>query len=285
MALTREGNNLVVADAVCEHVWGEPRRHVDVDNTATATFTCTKCGESQTVDANVDIDYVEPGCETTGSETVVASVNFNGVDYLMRGETTVIPAQGHDWGEWVVTKQPAEGVKGEETRTCNRCGETETRDIPALAHVHEDDKSFETPVTSALTEWTEGSYYLSEDVTASRAINVSGHVQLCLNGHTLALGAYTINVQPGAVLDIHDCGETGLIKTNAANNLKALTVSGGTVNVYGGTIEAVNTNGSGLIAIEPDQLCRLQRLRRRGPCHQLRYQGNRQYGQCVRRCG
>ena len=35
----------------------------------------------------------------------------------------VIPAPGHDWGEWVTNE-----AGDEETRTCNRCSETETRD-------------------------------------------------------------------------------------------------------------------------------------------------------------
>ena len=47
--------------------------------------------------------------------------------------TETIPALGHDWGEWKVTKEAGPGVKGEETRVCARdASHIETRPIPAL---------------------------------------------------------------------------------------------------------------------------------------------------------
>ena len=45
----------------------------------------------------------------------------------------VIPALGHDWSGWVVTTPATADAEGEETRTCARCGETETRSIPKTA--------------------------------------------------------------------------------------------------------------------------------------------------------
>ena len=44
-------------------------------------------------------------------------------------------ALGHNFGEWTVTKPAEQGVKGEEQRTCSRCGDIETREIPALPYV------------------------------------------------------------------------------------------------------------------------------------------------------
>ncbi len=48
-------------------------------------------------------------------------------------ETREIPALGHSFGEWTVTKEATCTEKGVETRSC-ACGETETREIPALGH-------------------------------------------------------------------------------------------------------------------------------------------------------
>ena len=42
----------------------------------------------------------------------------------------------HSFGEWTVTKEASCTEKGEETRSCE-CGETETREIPALGHTEE----------------------------------------------------------------------------------------------------------------------------------------------------
>ena len=46
----------------------------------------------------------------------------------------VVEALGHDWGEWEVTTEPTCTEPGEETHTCSRCGETETREIEPLGH-------------------------------------------------------------------------------------------------------------------------------------------------------
>ena len=46
-----------------------------------------------------------------------------------------VPATGHSFGEWTVSKEATRKEAGEETRTC-ACGETETRQIPALGGVN-----------------------------------------------------------------------------------------------------------------------------------------------------
>ena len=46
---------------------------------------------------------------------------------------TTIPALGHSWGDWVVTKAAITTAEGIETRTCGRCGVKETRALPKIA--------------------------------------------------------------------------------------------------------------------------------------------------------
>ena len=41
-------------------------------------------------------------------------------------------ALGHSFGEWKETKAPTAEEVGEQTRTCDRCGKTETKEIPKL---------------------------------------------------------------------------------------------------------------------------------------------------------
>ena len=40
----------------------------------------------------------------------------------------------HNWGDWEVTKEPAFTEKGEETRTCSGCGQTESREIDKVTY-------------------------------------------------------------------------------------------------------------------------------------------------------
>lgn len=86
---------------------------------------------------------VSPTCDTPGSKTI---------DCRDCGTwTETIPALGHDWGEWTVSKQPTYTEAGEETRVCKRdASHTETRAIPAMTcdHTkgnHEDESRYVAP--------------------------------------------------------------------------------------------------------------------------------------------
>ena len=46
------------------------------------------------------------------------------------------PALGHEWGEWEETTSATETEEGVKTRTCSRCGASETISIPVLNHEH-----------------------------------------------------------------------------------------------------------------------------------------------------
>ncbi|MBR3559910.1 MAG: S-layer homology domain-containing protein [Oscillospiraceae bacterium] len=99
---------------------------------------------------------------------------------------TVVPARGHSFGEWVVTKPAQAGVKGEETRTCSVCGETESREIAALP---------DTPDTPAHEH--KFTYTLSE--TKDTIIAVCENEGCTLTGNlTVSIAAPALTVYGGA---------------------------------------------------------------------------------------
>ena len=59
-----------------------------------------------------------------------------GIGYDYNEVTSPVRVLGHDWGDWVVITQPTQDEAGVKTRTCNRCGHTETEEIPAGTHIH-----------------------------------------------------------------------------------------------------------------------------------------------------
>ena len=82
-----------------------------------------------------------------------------------------------------------------------------------------------------------GSYYLNSDVSTYQGITINYDVTLCLNGHTLNMGANTLTVNSGATLTICDCGGVGTITgTESYINLNVISVEGGTLNLESGTI-------------------------------------------------
>lgn len=113
-----------------------------------------------------------------------------------------------------------------------------------------------------------GNYYLAEDITLEGSINISGDVNICLDGHTISTNKYCYGVFHFAdyKLTVCDCENKGKIlvantgdmksvavqisKSNASFDLYGGTISGGYVGVstnvpvrlYGGTITG-NTRG------------------------------------------
>ena len=71
-----------------------------------------------------------PTCTEPG-ETIHTAWFINPA-FLPQAKTVDAAPLGHDWGAWTVTKEAAQGEEGTETRTCGRCGATETRAIPKV---------------------------------------------------------------------------------------------------------------------------------------------------------
>ncbi|MBQ7874504.1 MAG: hypothetical protein IJ306_05015 [Oscillospiraceae bacterium] len=137
----------VEIDYVHEHEWGdwkvtaEPGCTTGGQETRYCICYNGTCDEFETRETEaaghtpgeaVVENEVAPSCETEGSyDTVVYCAVCK--EELSR-ETTTVPATGHTWGDWVVTKEGSCEEYGEETRTCAICGETETRATEQLGH-------------------------------------------------------------------------------------------------------------------------------------------------------
>ena len=84
-------------------------------------------------------------------------------------------------------------------------------EAPVLPHAH-NDITFEAWESTTSLPDSEGSYYLTADVTISSSWNVpSGTTNLCLNGFGITMTGYdqsVIKVGSGATLNVYDCGET-----------------------------------------------------------------------------
>ena len=87
-------------------------------------------------------------CTNKKLVTVPAQCEVNGMSYYICtecgkqiGDATIIPATGHSWGEWQVTKDATATTEGSRERECAACGKKETEIIPILAQTAKDDKS------------------------------------------------------------------------------------------------------------------------------------------------
>ena len=70
---------------------------------------------------------------------------------------TELPANGHSFGDWTVSKEATVEAEGEEKRVCSGCGEEETRTIDKLEPQPTETKPAETkPAETKPTESTTG---------------------------------------------------------------------------------------------------------------------------------
>ena len=120
------------------HSWGEPEWTWNEDyDEAEAKFTCTVCGEVQTLPAELTIQTIMPDCVTPGEIKTTASVLFEEVTYT-DVYTLVMAPLGHD----PVTVEAVAPTCTEPGRTagsvCSRCGAVLEgfEEIPAAGHAY-----------------------------------------------------------------------------------------------------------------------------------------------------
>ena len=117
------------------------------------------------------------------------------------------------------------------------CGETGcTSHTGTIKHIADNSLNLIEDITENGATLTGGSYYLSGDLEVNDAgeLNVSGNVNICLNGHTLET---IIIPKEGAVLNICDCDSNGKgTITNPIGHTIFFKYKDAVVNVYGGTL-------------------------------------------------
>ncbi|MDM8323621.1 hypothetical protein QUW48_08795 [Bifidobacterium pullorum] len=107
-----------------KHQWGEPAWTWSEDGkTATATFTCAECDETQNVKATVTPTVTtDPTCTGNGTTTYTATATLDGKDYTATKDVADIPATGHEL-TGVAAKAPTCTEDGYEAYwKCERCG-------------------------------------------------------------------------------------------------------------------------------------------------------------------
>ena len=104
-------------------------------------YRCTKSGEedyTDNVNAKFTVSLIQSAsCTMPGITNFIAGVtpeeSRTGEALYKSKVVNNLPAVlGHNWGPWTLTKKATADSKGEEKRTCSRCGEEEVREISKL---------------------------------------------------------------------------------------------------------------------------------------------------------
>lgn len=128
---TEAGNNAYYYCPDCEKYFKDKD-----GKTETSVNAETIPAKGHTPGAAVRENEIAAGCETKGSYDEV--VYCTDCEEEISRNSKEIPATGHDWGEWIVTKEATETEEGSKTHTCkNDPTHTETVPIPVIPHVHD----------------------------------------------------------------------------------------------------------------------------------------------------
>ena len=123
----------------------------------------------------VEDDEVKATCTEAGKTSGSHCSKCDSIIVAQR----LIPAKGHDWSEWEVTKEPTETAVGSKTRTCkNDDNHKDTVEIPKLEHVCKINESLAVITKKATcTEAGEKQNYCAcgEAVGAPVVIPATGH--------------------------------------------------------------------------------------------------------------
>lgn len=165
----------VVTGEALGHDYTAEWKWTDDYSTASVTVTCTVCGDTKTVDAEVVKEATAPTCTEAGKNVYTATAvveNVNGNDTVTDTKTVDVPALGHAygepvWGEWTakeeggytitatftcandashVETETVDGVPGKTDATCTEAGST-----TYTASVEFEGKTYDLPADKALT--------------------------------------------------------------------------------------------------------------------------------------
>ncbi|MDD6021491.1 MAG: InlB B-repeat-containing protein [Oscillospiraceae bacterium] len=141
------------SDTVSVPATGHSYKVEKTDATCTATgsikYTCTKCGETHTDTLPMIQHDMQAGTKVAATCTSAAYTPYTckncSHSYNVYDDTQ--PAIGHSWGAWTVTKEATNTANGTLSRTCSKCGATETATIPKGGHTFSTTPTEETPAT------------------------------------------------------------------------------------------------------------------------------------------
>ena len=110
----------------------------DCENDGYIEKTCKNgCGHTETIvdpkwGHNYEAVVTAPTCEESGFTTYTCKYSDCGHTYT----ADEVPATGHDWSDWITSKNPTCEEAGEQYRTCSvsTCGKKEESVIPATGH-------------------------------------------------------------------------------------------------------------------------------------------------------
>lgn len=224
-----------------EFIWAEDYSSCE------AVFICVNNDDTQEVDCTISSETSEAKCEIDGEASYVATAEFESNTYTDT-KVEVLPALGHEYGEWYEVTRATYESEGEKRRDCIRNDAFETDVIPRLSKLvvayngnggtperTSDEKNYNQPygdLSSAskkgytLTGWTYNDGINILDITSESIVSVQGDHTLDAKWSPIQYGIVFNNTGTSGEMSeldaIYDVEYT--LPNNAFSNNKVLTL-------------------------------------------------------------
>ena len=112
-------------------------------------IVCANCGymQPQALHKIVSVQSKDATCTESGNKSYYTCSECGKCFSDSKGTTEIskdsvtVPATGHSYGEWTITKEATATSEGTRTRTCTKCGNKETETIPKKGSSSSDDQN------------------------------------------------------------------------------------------------------------------------------------------------
>ena len=152
--------------------------------------TCGVCGhtyehELPTLDSELyRVDYDWPTCTEVGYKKYIYT--YEGEEFVVA--TKEIPATGHTYGEWMLTRLPTKDTAGELIKMCEGCANTLTHTLPVLSTLF-GDYAYKLEIDATCDGPGYGSYTYTHD-----GQTFTFYEEIPAKGHTF--GEWTVTTAP-----------------------------------------------------------------------------------------
>ena len=225
-----------------------------------STGTITRCTNNADVSGQGTNELYVGGIAGSNHGTLANCTNTGAISgEVTSGSTNYGPIWGSE--NWETSGGYVGGIAGDTTANDANTGNTNAGEViyndttVVEAHKHDEvhfTQALDNTLTGGVLE--PGNYYLTGDIDLSAdgknavSIQITGTVNLCLNGHSIRSNASAgiFRIGAGGELNVYDCngseeGNGMITETGNLDHNPIFLHSGGTLRLYGGKIEAYRT--------------------------------------------
>ena len=203
---------------VCGEMMNAANGHIPgAPANCTTAQTCTVC-HIELAPAKGHTEVIDSAVEASCTETGLTEGKHCSVCNTVLVEQEIVPAKGHNWGDWIIDSQPDWGSAGSKHKTCDVCGDLLTKEMRVSEGLEYVSNGDGTCYVSGIGTCTDAEIVIPGTYRGERVIRIGNHAFECCSS---IVGVYI----PSSVISIEDYAFF------ACENMSSLTIPVSVTNI------------------------------------------------------